>query len=221
MFTILAAVLVLHAEPPADHPLTRVMAIQSRVEVEVDAHGAVLNATAMTPLPPFVADFSEAAARQWRFAAAADGRRTYVITFFYRGTGRTEKSSYREVIRSDELTMRITYFQSTTRRLERRHDGTFAEAFCPRHRVRMAVDTVPIGYGLARSYSLPDDRIALREAKRFWRAQRRLFPEANLRAGGGGCTVGFEDKAESYYCEVCRHARAEWLKRHPGYEQYQ
>jgi hypothetical protein len=218
------AVQVLHAEPPQNSMLAQIYPGTAEVLVEVGPDGAVLNATSVPRRMPFVALISEAAACKWRFSTAPDeSLRKYVIAFDYRPPLETEKRSYREVIQDDDLRMSIRYYRSTIQWMDRLADGTLPEKFCPRHRIRMDVGTSPIRYGLPRMYSsaVLADRIALRQARRFYRARDRLFPEAKPFAGQGGCMVGPEKNAETHYCRVCRNARAEWLRQHPGFEQYE
>lgn len=87
----------------------------------------------------------------------------------------------------------------------------------------MQVALAPIGYGLPRSYSSDraSDRVELRKAQRVWRARTRLFPEANVVAGGGGCIVQPEKTAEVYYCATCRHIRDEWFRKYAELKQYE
>jgi hypothetical protein len=219
------AMQVLHAEPPQHSPLARIYPGIAEVLVEVGADGTVLNVTSIPQPRPFVGLLSEAAARKWRFSAATEGEapRKHVIAFHYLPPAVTDKPSYREVLRVDDSSLSIRYYDSTIQWLDRLADGTLPEKFCPRHGVRMDVGTSPIQYGLPRMYSdgVPADRIALRQARTFSRARERLFPEAHPIAGQGGCMVGPEKEAETYYCAVCRHARAEWLQRHPSFKQYE
>jgi hypothetical protein len=217
-----AQLLVVHAEPPADSPLARMMKATARVEVSVDSSGTVTNAVVLEPRPPFVVALSEAAARKWRFGAdASRDLRTYVITFVYMGVSLTNAPSDRVVSADDPLALRIHYLQSTIVWLPRDANGEVSPAICPRHGTKMSVGLVPIAYGLPRSYSsnVASDRRALRKAKKFWRASERLFPEANT-AVGGGCLVGPEEQAERHYCEQCRLARTVWLQQHRGFEAY-
>jgi hypothetical protein len=211
--------IVLHAEPPAQHPLAHVIAITARVEVRVQPDGSVSEANALGR-PPFVTALSEKAACQWRFSPSPENsERSYVLRFVYAGVSTTDEPSHWEVTREDDLSLRVRYLQTTVRRLERDEHGQVADERCPRHRVPMDIGMVPIAYGLPRSYS--STSAESRNASRVWRARRRLFPEANLWAGGGGCTVQPEKTAEVHFCAICRRERAEWFRSHPGFEQYE
>lgn len=211
--------IVLHAEPPAEHALARIIAITARVEVRVQPDGSVSEANALGR-PPFVTALSEKAACQWRFSPSAENsERSYVLRFVYDGVRTTEEPSHWEVTREDDLSLRVQYLQTTVRRLARDADGKVADAMCPRHRVAMDIGMVPIAYGLPWSYSSASAES--RNASRVWRAERRLFPEANLRAGGGGCMVQPEKTAEVHFCAICRRERAEWFRNHPGFERYE
>lgn len=216
-----AQLLVVHAEPPADSPLARVMKVTARVEVSVDSSGTVTNAAFLEPCPPFVVALSEAAARKWRFGPdASRDLRSYVITFVYMGVSLRKAPSERVVSADDPLTLRIRYLQSTIVWLPRDANGKISPAICPRHGTQMSAGLVPIVYGLPRSYSsnVASDRRALRKAQKFWRASERLFPEANTDIGGG-CLIGPEDQAERHYCEECRRARTRWLQQHRSFEE--
>jgi hypothetical protein len=209
--------IVLHAEPPAEHALARILAITARVEVRVQPDGSVSEANVLGR-PAFVAALSENAACQWRFAPSPENsERSYVLRFVYDGVRTTDEPSHWEVTREDDLSLRVQYLQTTVRRLER--DEAEQVAICRRHRVPMEIGMVPIAYGLPLSYS-PASADG-RNASRVWRAERRLFPEANLQAGGGGCTVQPEKTAEVHFCAICRRERAEWFRNHPGFERYE
>ncbi len=215
---------VLHTEPPAQSPLARLVATTTRVEIRVAPDGTVSAAKALAPRPPFVASLAEEASCKWRFSPdSSDAERAYVLTFVFAGVGTTDEPSQWVVTREAPLTVRIQYLQSTVRRLDRDDEGHVALRSCPVHRTPMEIGLVPVAYGLPRSYSSddPGDRVALRKARRVWSAHRRRFPEANLRAGGGGCVVQPEKVAEVHYCSHCRRVREEWFRRHPGYEQYE
>ena len=213
---------VLHAEPPAESPLARVVATTARVEVRVAPDGTVLAANAMAPRPPFVAGLSEDAARAWRFAPAMDSvERSYVVNFIYAPLGTSEEPPHWVVTRPDPLTLRVQYVLTTVLRLARDELGRIPEETCPLHRVPMEVGLVPLSYGLPHFYSPDDpaDFAELRNARLAWRARERLFPRANVSALGG-CTVGDETKAEVHYCGLCRRAREAWLGLYRGFEQY-
>jgi hypothetical protein len=216
--------LVLHAEAPAQSPLARVFPTTTRVEVRVAPDGTVATARALARRPPFVAALAEDASCKWRFSPDwSVAARSYVLTFIFAGVAKTDQPSQWAVTRHDPLTVRVQYLQSTIRRLNRDEQGNVALRVCPLHRLPMKVGLVPIAYGLPRSYSSddPSDRAALRNARMVWRAKRRLFPEANLWAGGGGCIVQPEEVAETHFCSECRRVRSEWFSRHSGFEQYE
>lgn len=214
---------VLHAEPPVLSQLARLVPMKARVEVRVGPDGSVMAAEVLEPRPPFVASLSEKAACLWRFSPAPEGvERSYVLTFDYAATVTSEQpTGWRVTREEDSLTLRVQYFQSTIRRLDR--DEYAQMRSCPRHRIPMRIGLVPIVYGLPRSYLLDDPagRAELRKARRVGRAGERLFPEANVDAPGGGCMVQPEAAAEVHYCTECRHAREAWFRSHPGLERYE
>ena len=91
-------VTVIHAEPPVDTPLARVMEVTARVQVTVEPDGTVSRVDVLQPEPPFVARISKDAACRWRFApSSSDARREYVVTFVYGGVDQTDDVSGRVV----------------------------------------------------------------------------------------------------------------------------
>jgi hypothetical protein len=78
----------------------------------------------------------------------------------------------------------------------------------------MDVTIVPMQYGLPANVS----GSRLKEARKFWRARERGFPNASDHAGGG-CLVSAETDAEIFVCWRCLAAKAEWLRHHPHYEE--
>lgn len=214
-------IVVLHAEPPADSPLARLVPAATRVEVTIDSNGAVADAVILQP-HPFVGGLAEAAACKWRFVPDASGEtRRQIITFVFAGVRDTREPSRRVISQDDPLTIRVEYLRSTIQWLPRDANGRVEPRTCPLHHSTMAVGLVPIAYGLPRSYvsNNPADRRALRRGRRFWRAEKKRFPEARTFARGG-CLVGAENEAEVHYCEECRRARAEWMRRNPGDDEY-
>jgi hypothetical protein len=102
--------------------------------------------------------------------------------------------------------------ENTVRRLPRR-DGKIVEERCPVHHEVMAVEIVPIQYGLLRPEAAgPGPR---QEVEEYWREKEAHFPETTHWVAGG-CVVGSQRKAEVHVCRSCQEAEADWLKRHPG-----
>jgi hypothetical protein len=130
---------VLHAEPPATTPLARIFPTTVQVQVQVERDGAVAAATILTPRP-FVAELTREAACKWRFAASTqEGARSYVLTFVFGGVSYTEEPSHWRVTRQSALAVRVDYYQTTVRRLDRDDQGEIAKRTCPRHQTAMQV----------------------------------------------------------------------------------
>jgi hypothetical protein len=208
---------VLHAEPPAQSTMARIIEITAKVEVRVEPDGSV-SAAHVFGRVPFVAQLSENAACQWQFAPSPqNAQRSYVLNFEFAGVKNTDEPSHWEVTSEDALTLRMQYCRSTVSRLDRDRNGQVPAVYCRRHGIAMDIVILPIHYGLPASLSSD----ALRKTERVSRARRRLFPEANLSAAGGGCMVQPEKTAEVHSCAECRQAREEWFRRHPDLQQYE
>jgi hypothetical protein len=192
---------VLHAEPPDAMPLARVTTASAvRVRVRVAGDGHVTAAKVLDRQSPFVRWLTEEAAYKWRFTSAPESKRTYVLTFVLE-PAETSGALWPPEVTREDLSMRVRYDVAPPRRLERVEPRT-----CPRHHVALQIGVVPIEYGLIS----PD--AGWRE---LGRATERDFPEANVSVSGG-CVVGPATRAEVQYCPACRHAREEWLSRHPA-----
>src|ERR1041385_4666105 len=197
---------VLHAEPPADNPLARVIVTSAKVRVSVDGAGHVTQVITLVPRPPFVTKISEEAARKWLFAPSA-GQHEYDLTFRFDGVGQTDIASYQQVTHEDPLTLSVRHLQSIVSEMSPVEKQAAAQRRCPVHGVHLSLGLVRIQYGLPHGYNLddPEERKELRNARRLWRARERLFPQAFMFAGGG-CNIQPERFSETAYCPLCRRA---------------
>jgi hypothetical protein len=88
----------------------------------------------------------------------------------------------------------------------------------------MKVEIVAASYGLPIMREVdpenpdgsPEEQRWQAEARAYFEAREKLFPEIN-RVVPGGCIVG-KPKVEVYYCPVCRDAEEAWLASHPGFD---
>ncbi len=214
---------VTHAEVP-EFPA---MAAKARllgtvaVRVAIATTGEVTWSDVEHGLPMGLSDKAEAAARKWTFAPI-DGneRREALLSFEFVDREEIEGPSHLEASFDDPLTMRLVYWLqvSTVRRLAR-EDGEIPERRCPVHGDVMAVDIVPIAYGLPSGCvdSDPSCREQIARHEAYWEAHAKLFPESNLSLRDG-CNV-HEPNAEVYFCQACRDAERAWLESHPAPEE--
>jgi hypothetical protein len=207
-----APVTVIHAEPPADNALARIIVARAVIQVDVNESGRVILARAREPRPPFVAGIAEEAARKWVFAPSPTPHRED-ITFSFEGVGLTDIQSYQQVIVAGEHSLRIRHMESVVEELRPSEKVALSQQRCPRHGTTLRIGLVPIRYGLPSSYAENDP--ALRLARKFWKSRDQVFPEANT-FRGRGCTVQPQQFAETGYCQKCRRARASWLRAHPA-----
>ena len=207
-----APVAVIHAEPPVDNALARIIVTRAVIQVDVNQSGRVILARAREPRPPFVAGIAEEAARKWVFAPSP-APHTEDLTFSFEGVGLTDIQSYQQIIVAGEHSLRLRHMESIVEELRPSEKVALSHQRCPRHGTSLRIGLVPVRYGLPNSYSENDS--ALRVARQFWRVRVQLFPEANI-FRGRGCTVQPQQFAETGYCQRCRRARASWLRAHPA-----
>ena len=213
-------VVVLHAEVPEYPPgPARALSGTVTVRVAIDQRGNVTSSEVETSLL-FLTGSAAAAARKWTFTSDYKSEaREALLSFVFAGVQETEEPSHVEALLVEPLTMRVVYMQSTVSRLPR-VDGKIAERRCPVHHEVMAVDLVPIGYGLPMGYIVDENPITKRrlsERKAYGKAKTKFFPESHWSARAG-CLVRPETKAEVHYCQSCREAELAWLRRHPGFD---
>jgi hypothetical protein len=211
---------VIHAEVP-DCELARRARIIGPVliRVTIDQQGKVTSTT-FEQEQPFTTECSEAAAEKWLFAPSdrTETREAHLSFIFTGEIKDTEEPSHMIVTFDDSWTMRFAYAQSTISWLPR-EDGKIPEKRCPVHGELMAVEVVPVRYGLLMGHIMGEEspeeqrRQAARDA--YGEALETLFPEIN-RYAGGGCSVR-QPKAEVYYCQSCREDEEAWLASHPGW----
>ena len=211
---------VAHAEVPEFPAMAAKARLMGTVAVRVSIAptGEVTWSDVEHGLPLGLSDKAEAAARKWTFTPIeGNERREALLSFEFVDIAESEGPAHLEASFEDPLTMRLVYWLqvSTVRQLPR-DEGELPERRCPVHGEVMAVDIVPIAYGLGRSCVDSDptcrERIAWHEA--YWEARAKLFPESNLSVRAG-CNVQ-EPKAEVYFCQACRDAEQAWLDGHPA-----
>ena len=209
---------VVHAEAPfCDLAFRARISGWVLIRVTIDKQGKVTSST-VEHEQPFTAECSEAAAKKWIFAPSGqDDTREALLSFLFTGEEKeTDGPSHVSSSFDDPWTMRLARAKSTTLRLPR-ENGVLPEKRCPVHNEVMAVEIVPIRYGLlvgqAVSEERPEERRKHAARESYGDAREKLFPETNWSVHGG-CTVQ-EPKAEVYYCRFCREAERAWLERHP------
>jgi hypothetical protein len=211
---------VVHAEVP-DCEIARRAHVSGQVliRVTIDQRGKVTSAT-VEQEQPFTTECSEAAAKNWIFAPSdQDDAREALLSFLFSGE-REETAEPSHVTSSfdDPWTLRIAYAQNTVRLLPR-ENGRIPEKRCPVHGEVMAVEVVPVWYGLPVGHIVgkesPEELRKQAAERAYWKAKEMFFPETN-RHDRDGCIVQ-QPKAEMYYCQSCREAEEAWLARHPGW----
>jgi len=214
---------VIHAEVPACE-LARRARVSGLVliRVTIDQQGKVTSTT-FEHEQPFTKECSETAAEKWLFAPSdrAETREAHLSFIFTGETKGTDEASQALSTFDDPWTLRIAYreleiLQPRQLRQLPRENGEIPEKRCPVHDEVMAVEVVPVRYGLPMLYSeddSPEEKRLQAAWDAYWKAHETLFPEVN-RFIGGGCIVQ-EPKAEVYYCQSCREAERAWLEIHP------
>ena len=86
-----------------------------------------------------------------------------------------------------------------------RKNGAIEERYCERHQNLMKVEVLPINYGLKEW----NDKSF---GENYEKAESKLFPNANVEIGGGCVDNGVKEQ-ETYFCEICRMKRKEWLQK--------
>ncbi|MBX7171147.1 MAG: hypothetical protein K1X72_09325 [Pyrinomonadaceae bacterium] len=86
-----------------------------------------------------------------------------------------------------------------------RENGVVKPEYCELHKVLMKTEVLPIGYGL-RVWN--DENFG----KKYEKAENKLFRNANSEIGGGCVDNGIKEQ-ETYFCEICRMKRKEWLQK--------
>jgi TonB family protein len=200
---------VIETKAPIYPAIARSLHLQGSVvlEVAIDADGKVTSVSAITG-HPILYNASKGAALGWRFEAAPGGanNRQVRLTFEFNADriGCNQVSvvgPYHLRISPEPPSDTVSYVPDN------------AEAMhCKVHRTKLLRDKVGISYGL------------IGFQKGYWKAEQKLFPEANSTVYGG-CLVEAitcENKeiqlspqyAEVLYCPVCRKAQAEWSRQH-------
>lgn len=87
-----------------------------------------------------------------------------------------------------------------------RENGKIKDEYCNLHKELMEVEILPIiGYGLLAWIN--EDF-----GKKYEKAERKLFQNANTHIHGGCVDNGIEEQ-EIYFCKVCRINRNKWLQK--------
>jgi hypothetical protein len=216
---------VIHAEVP-DCALAYLARVQGwvRIRVAIGREGRVTS-TAFEHRQPMTDKCSQAAAEKWLFAPSdRDEAREALLSFLFVGEHEeTDEPSHPISTFDDPWTMRLAYAESRVRWLPR-EDGEIPEKRCPVHGEVMKVEIVAASYGLPIMREVdpenpdgsPEEQRWQAEARAYFEAREKLFPEIN-RVVHGGCIVG-KPKEEVYYCPVCRDAEEAWLASHPGFD---
>jgi TonB family protein len=178
------------------------------IEVQVLPDGTVQGTKIVSAPFPIVGHWAEDAAEQWEFEPDAGGLPTtreirFTLNSVHTDSPRGVRSHY-----ESPLTLHVEYVEPSVEFLKR-VGGKIPVKYCEKHNEPMEVRLLPIRYGL---WMYTEDRA--NELKPYWKAKRRLFPNAHLVARRGDIRSS-EVEAETYVCSSCMQARTEWIAKHP------
>jgi TonB family protein len=201
---------------PEKYPLAA-MAVRATgevvVEVQIDANGQVIGATAIKG-HPLLRGVSEKTALKWQFSKAlAESKTVIQLIFDYRiGEWKAIESSEKETdtaIRSNHPSpFRLEVIGDTLipkLLLLERENGEIPPEICEAHKQIMQVEIQDVIYG--------DDDESGENEDDFWEVKEELFPHANVRTLGGNNDYEIKiRRKEVHFCHICRIKREEWLK---------